>query len=163
PLMCDFQRVTSVQIFSGLKDLGRNPFVYALVVVVLVATVVLYALGRRLVSYAGAHRIGGTKGARSQRPRRLRPAPALLVAAILAGIVGVAALPNVCVLLLALSRDWYGTVLPSGLTLDHVRAALGHDIVVPSIANSLRYVTLSTAFDLLVGTAIAYLVTRTRS
>ncbi len=78
-------------------------------------------------------------------------------------MVGVAALPNVSVVLLALSRDWYGTILPSGLTLDHVRAALAHDVVVPSIANSLRYVTLSTAFDLVVGTAIAYLVTRTRS
>jgi iron(III) transport system permease protein len=85
------------------------------------------------------------------------------VAAVLAGIVGVAALPNVSVLLLALSRDWYGTVLPSALTLDHLRAALAHDVVVPSIGNSLRYVTLSTAFDLVVGTTIAYLVTRTRT
>ena len=55
------------------------------------------------------------------------------------------------------------TVLPSGLTLDHVRAAVGHDMVVPSIGNSLRYVTLSTAFDFVVGTSIAWLVVRTRS
>ena len=163
PLMCDFPRVTSVQIFSGLKDIGRNPFVYALVVVVLVTTVVLYAFARWLAARAGGHRVGGAKGVRSQRPRRLRPLAGALVAAILAAVVGVAALPNVSVVLLALSRDWYGTILPSGLTLDHVRAALAHDVVVPSIGNSLRYVTLSTAFDLVVGTAIAYLVTRTRS
>jgi iron(III) transport system permease protein len=163
PLMCDFQRVTSVQIFAGLKDLGRNPFVYALVVVVLVSTIVLYALARRLATRTGAHRVGAAKGARAQRPRRLRPAAGALCAAIIAGIVGVAALPNVSVLLLALSRDWYGTILPSGLTLDHIRAALAHDVVVPSIGNSLRYVALSTAFDLIVGTTIAYLVTRTRS
>jgi iron(III) transport system permease protein len=162
PLMCDFQRVTSVQIFSGLKDLGRNPFVYALVVVVLATTVAFYALARRLVR-VGSHRVGAAKGVRAQRPRRLRPAAAILVAGTLAAIVGVAALPNVSVVLLALSRDWYATVLPSGLTLDHVRSALAHDVVVPSIGNSLRYVTLSTAFDLVVGTAIAYLVTRTRS
>jgi iron(III) transport system permease protein len=163
PLMCDFSRVTSVQIFSGLKDIGRNPFVYALVVVVLVTTVLLYACARWLAARAGGHRVGSAKGVRSQRPRRLRPLAGALVAAILAAVVGVAALPNVSVVLLALSRDWYGTILPSGLTLDHVRAALTHDVVVPSIANSLRYVTLSTAFDLIVGTAIAYLVTRTRS
>jgi len=163
PLLCDFHRVTSVQIFSGLKDLGRNPFVYALVVVVLVTTVVLYVAARRLVARTGAHRVGAAKGTRTQRPRRLRPAAAALVAAILAGIVGVAALPNVMVLLLALARDWYGTVLPSALTLDHLRAAIAHDVVVPSIGNSLRYVTLSTSFDLVVGTTIAYLITRTRS
>jgi iron(III) transport system permease protein len=163
PLMCDFSRVTSVQIFSGLKDIGRNPFVYALVVVVLVTTVLLYAFARWLAARAGGHRVGSAKGVRSQRPRRLRPLAGALVTATLAAVVGVAALPNVSVVLLALSRDWYGTILPSGLTLDHVRAALTHDVVVPSIANSLRYVTLSTAFDLIVGTAIAYLVTRTRS
>ena len=50
PLLCDFQRVTSVQIYSGLKDLGRNPFVYALVVVVLVTTVAFYVFARRLVA-----------------------------------------------------------------------------------------------------------------
>ena len=163
PLLCDFQRVTSVQIYSGLKDLGRNPFVYALVVVVLVTTVAFYVFARRLVARAGAHRLGAAKGVRGHRARRLRPLPGAVAAAALATVVGVAALPNVMVVLLAFARDWYATILPSGLTLDHVRAALAHDVVVPSIANSLRYVTLATAFDLVVGTTIAYLVTRARS
>jgi len=163
PLMCDFQRVTSVQIFAGLKDLGRNPFVYALVVVVLATTVAFYALARWLVARLGSHRVGAAKGVRAQRPRRLQRPAGALVAVALAGVVGVAALPNVSVVLLALSRDWYDTVLPSGLTLAHVRAALTNDVVVPSISNSLRYVSLATAFDLVVGTAIAYLITRTRS
>jgi len=163
PLMCDYQRVTSVQIFAGLKDLGRNPFVYALVVVVLVTTVAFYVFARRLVTRAGGHQIGGGKGVRAHRPRRLSPGAGALVAATLAAVVGAAALPNASVVLLAFARDWYGTILPSGLTLDHVRSALGNDVVVPSIGNSLRYVTLSTAFDLVVGTTIAYLVTRGRS
>ena len=163
PLMCDYQRVTSVQIFAGLKDLGRNPFVYALVVVVLVTTVAFYVFARRLVTRAGAHRLGGGKGVRAHRARRLPPVSGALVAAALAAVVGIAALPNVSVVLLAFARDWYGTILPSGLTLDHVRSALSNDVVVPSIGNSLRYVTLSTAFDLVVGTTIAYLITRTRS
>ena len=163
PLMCDYQRVTSVQIFAGLKDLGRNPFVYALVVVVLVTTVAFYVLARRLVTRAGGHRLGGGKGVRAHRPRRLGPGGGLLATAALATVVGLAALPNASVVLLAFARDWYGTILPTGLTIDHVRAALGNDVVVPSIANSLRYVTLSTAFDLIVGTTIAYLITRGRS
>ena len=163
PLMCDYPRVTSVQIFAGLKDLGRNPFVYALVVVVLAATVVFYALARLVAARAGSHRVGAAKGVRAHLPRRLGTAGAAATATALTAIVGIAALPNLSVLLLALSRDWYGTILPSGLTLDHLRAALTNDVVVPSIGNSLRYVTLSTAFDLVVGTAIALLVTRTRS
>jgi iron(III) transport system permease protein len=161
PLMCDYTRVTSVQIFSGLKDIGRNPFVFALVVVVLFATAAIYGLARW---FAGrGHVAGATKGARARRPVRPRPVVAALIVAVMCAFVGIAALPNVSVVLMAFARDWYGTVLPAGLTLDHVRAAIGHDMVVPSIGNSLRYVTLSTVFDLIFGTAIAYLVVRTPS
>jgi iron(III) transport system permease protein len=161
PLMCDYTRVTSVQIFSGLKDLGRNPFVFGLVVVVLAATVTIYAAARWL---AGRARIAGaTKGQRRRHAAPLGPLAGWGVALVMAAFVGTAALPNVSVMLVAFARDWYGTVLPAGLTLDHVRAAVGHDMVVPSIGNSLRYVTLSTGFDLIVGTAIAWLVVRTPS
>jgi iron(III) transport system permease protein len=68
----------------------------------------------------------------------------------------------VAVLVLAVSGDWYGTVLPSSFTLAHVRTALGHDLVVPSMANSLRYVTLSTLFDLVLGVRIAHIAVRSR-
>jgi iron(III) transport system permease protein len=161
PLMCDYTRVTSVQIFSGLKDIGKNPFVFGLVVVVLVATVTIYAAARFIVGRARLP--GATKGARARRPTPLAPLPAAGAALVMAAVVGAAALPNLGVVLVAFSRDWYATVLPSGFTLDHVRSAIGHDMVVPSIGNSLRYVTLSTAFDLVVGTTIAWLVVRTRS
>ena len=161
PLICDYSRVTSVQIFAGLKDIGRNPLVFALVMVLLVATVALYAATRLLIGRTrGAP---STKGARRREPRPLSPAGRLAAIGALALVVGAAALPNLAVVLLALSRDWYGTVWPAGLTLDHVRIAVGHEMVIPSIGNSLRYVTLSTALDLALGGTIAYLVVRTRS
>ena len=46
PLIFDYGRVTSVQIFDGIKDLGGNPFPYALVVVMLGATTLLYLGGK---------------------------------------------------------------------------------------------------------------------
>ena len=161
PLMCDYTRVTSVQIFSGLKDISRNPFVFGLVVVVLVATVTIYAAARGLVGRARV--AGATKGVRLRHRAPLGRLAGVGVVLVMSTFVGAAALPNVSVVLVAFARDWYGTVLPSAFTLDHVRAAVGHDMVVPSIGNSLRYVTLSTAFDLVFGTAIAYLVVRTTS
>ena len=77
-------------------------------------------------------------------------------------IVLSAALPNVSVVLVSISRDWYRTILPTSFTLSHFEAALGHGMVVPSIGNSLRYVTLSTALDLVLGVAIAYVVVAAR-
>jgi iron(III) transport system permease protein len=98
--------------------------------------------------------------------RKSKPLPrtsGLLCGAAVGSIIFLAAIPNVAVLLLAVARDWYGTVLPSSFTLAHVQTALGHALVVPSIANSLRYVTLSTALDLVLGISIAHVAVRTRS
>ena len=41
--MFEYTRVTSVQIFSGIKDIGGNPFPFALVAVMLGARAMLYA------------------------------------------------------------------------------------------------------------------------
>ena len=46
PLIFDYTRVTPVQIFYGIKDIGSSPFPYALVAVMLVSTVLLYAVSR---------------------------------------------------------------------------------------------------------------------
>jgi iron(III) transport system permease protein len=158
PLMCDYTRITSVQIFSGLKDIGRNPFVYALVVVVLFATASLYALAR--LTFGRTAFAIATKASSRRVPRALASWRAAIAAAGLGLVVLLAALPNLSVILVSISGDWYRTILPSSLTLSHFRAALGHGMVVPSIGNSLRYVTLSTALDLVLGVAIAYVIVR---
>jgi len=160
PLMCDYTRITSVQIFSGLKDIGRNPFVYALVVVVLVATASLYALAR--LTFGRTAYAVATKSNTRRVPRELASWKGLLASAMVSLVVLSAALPNLSVVLVSISGDWYRTILPVSFTLSHFRAALGHGMVVPSIGNSLRYVTLSTALDLALGVAIAYVVVRRR-
>jgi iron(III) transport system permease protein len=161
PLLCDYDRVTSVQIFVGLKDIGQNPFVYGLVTVALLATVGLYGLSRLLLRKRDV--TAGAKGS-ARRERRVLRGPARWACTGFAlFVLSAAALPNLAVFLLASSRDWYGTVLPSGFTLDHFRSALSHSLVVPSIAQSLRYVALSTAFDLVLGFAIAWVVVRSNA
>jgi iron(III) transport system permease protein len=66
------------------------------------------------------------------------------------------------VVLIASSRDWYASILPHGFTLDNYRAALGHELTVPAIANSLKYASISTVVDVFLGVAIAYVVVRTK-
>jgi len=160
PLACDYTTITSVQIWAGLKDIGRNPVVYALVAVVLLLTVAVYAVGR--LTLAGAMRSTATRPGVRRQPRKLRSAEGFACAAFLSLIVAAAALPNVGVLLVSVARDWYGTIVPTSFTLLHYQSALGHDLVVPSIANSLRYVALSTTLDIALGVAIAYVVVRGR-
>ena len=48
PLMFEFTRVTSVQIFSGINDIGGNPFPFALVAVMLAASALFYGASKYL-------------------------------------------------------------------------------------------------------------------
>ncbi len=160
PLIFDYSRVASVQIYHGLKDIGASPFPYALVAVMLAASVALYALGKGLFarnSHAMMAKATSTGGPRD--PGALR---GILCTAFFASVTFVAVLPHVGVVFVAFSSDWYATVLPSSFTLGNFELALGHPLTVPAIANSLKFAALSTIADIVLGIAIAYVVVRTR-
>ncbi len=161
PLIFDYTRVTSVQIFLGIKDIGNNPFPYALVAVMLVSTMGLYFLSR--VTF-GRKAQGLTMMAKATSRGGPRPAvgrEAWLCWGTFGLVIFLAMLPHVGVVLTAFSRDWYGTILPASWTMDNFNTALGHSLTVPSIGNSLRYAAVSTVVDALLGVAIAYVVVRT--
>ncbi|RME68272.1 MAG: iron ABC transporter permease [Verrucomicrobia bacterium] len=159
PLIFDYSRVTSVQIYYGLKDIGGSPFPYALVAVMLAASVALYALGKGLFgrkAYAMMAKATSTGGARDPGPVRR-----ILCTALFASVTFVAILPHLGVILVAFSNDWYGTVVPETLTLRNFELAIGHSLTVPAIANSLKFAGLSTIADIVIGVAIAYVIVRT--
>lgn len=160
PLVFDFDRVTSVQIFEGLKDLSGNPFPYTLVVVMLVATVLFYLTGKW---FFGRDDFSGS--GRASTGKTLRPASipvSILCIGTFGFVTAIAILPHLGVILLSLSNDWYGTILPTSLTGQHFEDALGHPLTIHSIANSLKYASLATGLDILLGIGIAYVVVRTR-
>ena len=160
PLIFDYAQVTSVQIFYGLKDIGGNPFPYALVAVMLAASVALYALSKGLFGRAGHAMMA--KATHSAGPRGLPRPAAWACTALFAGVTFIAVLPHLGVVLVAFSRDWYGTVLPQHYTLDNFALALGHDLTVPAIANSLKFASIATVIDVILGIAIAYVVVRSK-
>jgi iron(III) transport system permease protein len=160
PLMFDYSRVTSVQIFDGIKEIGDNPLPYALVAIMLVASVLLFILSKFLFGrsdFAGSGRasmaaqtpaIGGVKG--------------WLATLGFALVIFLAVLPHLGVTLTSFATDWNDSVLPSGFTLQHYRDALSHGLTVPSILNSLKYAGLATFIDIILGVTIAWIVVRTK-
>ena len=137
PLVFDYSQVTSVQIFYGLKDIGGNPFPYALVAVMLFSSIAIYAVGKGVFGRTG-HAMAA-KATAGGGARALPPARAWLCTLAFCAVTLVAVLPHVGVVLIASSKDWYASVLPTGATLDNYRSALGHELTVPAIANSLKY------------------------
>jgi len=94
--------------------------------------------------------------------RYLSPLRAWACTGLFAGVIFIAVLPHLGVVLVAFSTSWHATVLPAGFTLGNFRMALGHDLTVPAIANSLEYSCLSTFVDVVLGIAIAFVIVRTR-
>lgn len=159
PLMFEYTRVTPVQIFYGIRDISGNPFPYALVVVMLVSTVLLYAASRYVLGNS-AHGMM-PKAASQGGPRPLGRLAAWGCTAFFGGVTALALLPHLGVILAAFSSNWYGTILPSSWTLEHFEGALGHSLTLLSIQNSLKYASLATILDVVLGIGIAYVVTRT--
>jgi len=159
PLMFDYSRVTPVQIFRGLRELSGNPFPYALVVVTLLATLLLYAVGKwGFGGRAFAMLPKATRAAATLTPGWVGK---IAFPALFAGVIALALMPHIGVILVSVAKDWYGTLLPESWTLAHYQAALSHELTVPSILNSVKYAGLATGVDLLLGIGIAYVVVRT--
>ncbi len=160
PLIFDYPRVTSVQIFYGLKEIGGNPFPYTLVAVMLACTVALYALGKGLFgrkAHAMMAKATSTGGA-----RRLAGWRGWMCTAAFLGVTLLAVMPHVGVILVSFATDWYRSVLPNAFTLENYEIALGHGLTVPAIANSLKFASVSTLIDVVLGIAIAYVVVRSK-
>jgi len=160
PLIFDYSRLTSVQIFYGLKDIGGNPAPYALVTLLLISTTTLYLLGKGLFgrqAYAMMAKASSTGGA-----KRLPLGQALFCTAFFGGVTAIAVLPHVGVVLMAFATDWYGSILPSAFTLQNFELALGHPLAVLAISNSIKFAAASTVIDIVLGIAIAYVVVRSK-
>jgi iron(III) transport system permease protein len=160
PLMFDYYRVTPVQIFNGLSDIDSNPFTYALVAVTLIGSASIYLAIRLLVGRPPPAMPG--RGGHSGQITTLEGFPGLLCSSFFVAICALALLPQLGVVLVSFSKDWYRTILPQSFTLQHYVFALGNHLTVPAIQNSLVYASLSTFVDLLLGVVIAYLITRTK-
>jgi len=161
PLVFDYDRVTSVQIFHSLKDLSGNPFPYALVVVLLVFSTLIYAASKLL--FERNMNGGGGGRATTARAAQILSAPiAWACTGFFVLITLLAIIPHIGVVLLSVAEDWYATVIPQSMTLSHYHDVLGHDLTISSISNSLKYASLATLLDLVLGIAVAYVVVRTK-
>ncbi len=160
PLIFDYSRTTSVQIYHGIKDIGGNPFPYALVTVMLFFSVLMYAVGKGLFGRTTFSMMA--KASHVPEPRCLGIGGNCLCWAFFLSVIGLALLPHLAVVLISFSSDWYGTLLPTGWNLGNYEIALGHSFTVPAIYNSLIYSGFATLLNIFLGVAIAYVVVRTK-
>jgi iron(III) transport system permease protein len=159
PLVFNYLQVVPVRIFFEVSDPQRtNAVAYALVVITLVVTAVLFFTARWLVSRRAY--IGGGKGAVASAVPWASRRGTVLIYAVVLGVTLLAAVPHVGVILTAFAERWTFTPLPESYTLSHLHDVWSNPVAASSIRNSLIYSAASTVLDILLGGSIAWLAAR---
>jgi iron(III) transport system permease protein len=160
PMMFDYFTITPVQVFKQITDVSSNPLPYALVVVMLAASALLYLVGK--VALGKPFDAATSKASVAFVPRPLRGGKALLATMAFAGVFFLAVLPHLSVIVTSLTttQGWYKSILPGHWTLGHYRAALVDDLALPSVWNSICYAGGATVLAVIVGLCAAIVIVR---
>lgn len=160
PLMFDYQDVTPVQVFARLTEVSNNPLPFALVVVMLGASSLLYVTGKTLLGRG--FDAATTKASVQATPRRLTGWKGLAAMLPFAAVFFLAVLPHLSVVFTAVSVPgaWYESIVPTSFTLDHFKAALVDELALPSIGNSIEYAAIATLIAVMVGLGCAVIIVR---
>ncbi len=162
PLMFDFDRVTPVQVFNRINQVQANPLPYALVVVTMFASLLLYLSGKLVLGRGRGAAV--TKASVQSTELRLSWAKSLPVLACFLIVSGLALLPHIAVILYSVSGvgAWYQSAIPKVFTGQHYLHALSHELVIPSVKRSIEYASASVLIDLVLGMTIAWLLVRSK-
>lgn len=158
PLIFEYRNVMSVQIFDRATDLADNPEGHALVVLMLVITTTIFLTSKKLFGTQSYETVG--KGSAGATEKTLGQVTGMLAMLAVAGVVLIACLPHIAVILTSLREKWFMTVLPESFTFGYYEQALGHNLTLPSIKNSILLSLISTLLDIIIGVSIAYLLAR---
>jgi iron(III) transport system permease protein len=171
PLMFHVYDVTPVQVFTQLTEVD-NPLPYALVVVMLACSSLLYVLGK--LFFGRSSGVLASKAGSQSVLRRLSGMRAVAASVPSLLVLTLALLPNISVVLTSLSATgaWYRSMLPRELTAAHYLSALNDELVMPSVAegsvqlgavgNSIVYAGVATLIGVVVALSVAWVVVRSR-
>jgi iron(III) transport system permease protein len=160
PLIFDYNRVVSCQIYNGLKEISDNQLPFALVSVVLILSLIFYSLGKLLTGEQNYSMMA--KASHVSTARKVGIAKRLVCFGLFGGITFVAVMPHIAVILASFAGDWYKSILPNIWTLDNYRITLGDPLTIPSIQNSVIYSGLATLATAIFGIAVAFVIVRSK-
>jgi iron(III) transport system permease protein len=159
PLLLNVKDMLAPQAYLRVTSIGiADPMGYVISVVLIVASVAsmwVSSLATRNIDYATTQRGGGGIAKRKLRPWEMAFAYALLTFIILLVLA-----PHVGLLLLSFATIWSFSPLPDGYTVAHYARVFGESSIY--IKNTLLYASLAGVIDIVIGTAISYLVLRTK-
>ena len=159
PLVLGTTNMLAPQAYLRITQVGlEDPLGYVISVIMIAFSILALWLSARVLK--GRDYSTLQKGGNSIQKRKLRPAESVLAYGWIILVLLLVLSPHMGVLLLSLASVWSFAPLPDGYTLAHYSAVFSESQGM--IANTLLYCGLAAGVDVILGTAIAYLMLRTR-
>ncbi len=159
PLLLSVTNMLAPQAYLRITSVGMNDPIGYVIAVILVgfslAAMALSALALRGKDYSTQQRGGGGLGRRQLSRPQMVLAWSFIILALL-----VALSPHIGILLLSLGTIWSFSVVPDAFTLQHYVTAWTDSSY--QIGNTVLYCGLAALIDLVLGTAIAWLILRSK-
>lgn len=159
PLVLGTTNMLAPQAYLRITQVGlEDPLGYVISVIMVGFSILALWLSARVLK--GRDYSTLQKGGSSIQKRKLRPMESVLAYGWIVLVLLLVLSPHMGVLLLSLASVWSFAPLPDGYTLAHYSAVFSESQGM--IANTLLYCGLAAGVDVILGTAIAYLMLRTR-
>lgn len=159
PLLLNVKDMLAPQAYLRVTSVGlTDPMGYVIAVILIVVSIFamwLSAVAMRGKDYSTVQRGGG-----GLTKRKLTKRESLIAYATVGFILLLVLSPHIGLLLLSFATVWSYSPLPDGYTFAHYTRVFGESSLY--IKNTLIYVSLAGLIDVIVGSAIAYLVLRTK-
>ena len=158
PLLLNINNMLAPQAYLRISSIGiSDPMGYVISVILVAFS--LFALWVSLLTLRGKDYATVQKGGGGLRKRDLRPWEKAGCYAVVVLILLLVLSPHIGLMLLSFGTVWSFSVLPDGYTVDHYLRVFG--TASQYITNTLLYAGLAGLADVIIGTAIAYIVWRT--
>jgi len=159
PLVLGTTNMLAPQAYLRITRVGlEDPLGYVIAVIMVAFSILALWLSAQVLKRRDYSTL--QKGGNALQKRRLNPAESLLAYGWIALVLLLVLSPHIGVLLLSLASVWSFAPLPDGYTLAHYAAVFNDSQGM--ITNTLLYCGLAAGVDVILGTAIAYLMLRTR-
>ena len=159
PLVLNVTNMLAPQAYLRITSVGiEDPIGY--VISVLMIGFSLFALWASALALRGREYATLQRGGSSLARRKLKPWQGALAYAWIAFVLLLVLSPHVGILLLSFASVWSFSVLPDAFTVQHYATVVQDSPLM--IWNTLLYCGLAALIDVILGTAIAYLILRTR-
>jgi len=159
PLVMGVTNMLAPQAYLRITSVGiEDPLGYVISVIMIAFSILALWMAARVMK--GKDYSTLQKGGNSLQRRHLRGWESVLAYGWIVFVLLVTLAPHIGILLMSFSKVWSFSVLPDSYTLAHYGTVFGDSKLM--IYNTLKYCLLAAGLDVLLGTAIAYLIYRTQ-